>query len=191
MKAVIAIFVIFAALVSAQTTGSQPICVKYAAALNISQLTLMTNIIDGVFGALTTNGSNTLPFFNGQTPPGSINFVNNASNLNYLANLLIEFFGGALGCNEEGFPTYTGNPNMTVVHAKMPITTAVFNQFVTDVISVLNSAQVSQADQTTVQNLLNSFKSQICNQSDCNPASGDYVFAPLVALVALFIGLLV
>jgi len=188
--------IVFASLAfsSAQTTGSAPICARYATALNVSQLTLMTNIITGVFDALVANGTNTLPFFNGQTPAGSADFLTNTTAFDILANGLIEFFGAALGCNDPDFPVYDGPSNMTRVHANMPITAAVFSQFVSDVISVINSAGVSQADQTTVSNLLNTFKSQICNQADCGndtPSSGDYIFAPVVALVALFIALLV
>jgi len=103
-----------------------------------------------------------LPFFNGQTPPGSINFLTNSSAFNNLAGNLVAFFGGALGCSKD-FPQYRGNPSMKMVHAKMPITDVIFSNFNNVFQMTLGNLGVSKGDQMTIRFILDSFAQFIVN----------------------------
>jgi hypothetical protein len=87
---------------------------------------------------------------------------------------------GVLGCTQPGFPQYTGDTNMTRVHEHMPITQAVFDLFVTSLVSVVESALSKDVpnlstDIGAVAALLNSSAiAGICNQPDCTKQTGGY-----------------
>jgi len=132
------------------------ICPKYAGALEISQIKLMQAVITAVVKKELADPT-ILPFFNGQTPPGSTNFLTNTAAFNNLARGLVAFFGGALGCVEAGFPQYTGNPNMKQVHQRMPITNAIFSDFNNNLIQALGDLGVASSDQLTVRRVLDTF----------------------------------
>jgi len=136
------------------------ICPKYAGALEISQIKLMTAVITAVVKKELSDPL-ILPFFNGQTPAGSVNFVANTTAFNKLATNLITFFGGALGCVEPGFPKYTGNPSMKAVHQRMPISQALFSDFNNNLIQALGDLGVTSADQLTVRRVLDTFAPSI------------------------------
>jgi len=138
------------------------ICPKYAGALGISELELMTAVINAVVKKELADPS-ILPFFNGQTPPGSINFLTNSTAFSRLANNLIAFFGGALGCTKN-FPPYMGNPNMKNLHAKMPIDMALFSNFNNNLQQAVADLGVSRGDQITIRMILDSFASSIINR---------------------------
>jgi len=136
------------------------ICPKYAGALEITQIKLMTAVITAVVKKELADPQ-ILPFFNGQVPPGSTNFLTNTTAYNKLAGNLISFFGGALGCVEPGFPKYTGNPSMKQVHQRMPITQSLFSDFNNNLIQALGDLGVTSADQLTVRRVLDTFQSGI------------------------------
>jgi len=137
------------------------ICGKYAQALGVTEVQLMETVVTAVVKA-ELGDSTVLPFFNGQTPPGSINFLTNTTAFKNLAGNLVAFFGGALGCNQM-FPPYQGNPSMKQVHAKMPITTAVFSNFNNVFQMTLGNLGVSRGDQLTIRGILDSFAQFIVN----------------------------
>jgi truncated hemoglobin YjbI len=139
------------------------ICPYYSSALGVSEVTLMTTIVSQVVGAELADPS-ILPYFNGQIPPGSINFLNNTVQYNRLATNLVAFFGRALGCNSPGFPPYTGSGNMQAVHADMKLTTTLFNKFVNIFVNVVANLGVSSSDQYLIRAYLNSFMSAIVSR---------------------------
>jgi len=138
------------------------ICGKYAFALGITELQLMTAAVTAVVKKELAD-STILPFFNGQIPPGSTNFLANTTAYNRLAGNLIAFFGGALGCTIN-FPPYTGNTNMKFVHARMPITPIIFSNFNNNFQSALGDLGVGMGDQLTVRAILDSFAGSIVNR---------------------------
>jgi len=143
-----------------QIVNPTTICPKYAGALEITQIKLMTAVITAVVKKELADPQ-ILPFFNGQTPVGSVNFLTNTTAYNKLAGNLISFFGGALGCVEPGFPKYTGNPSMKAVHSRMPITQALFSDFNNNLIQALGDLGVTSADQLTVRRVLDTFAGSI------------------------------
>jgi len=145
-----------------QIVDPKTICPKYAGALGISELTLMTTVINAVFKKELADPQ-VLPFFNGQVPAFSINFLTNQTQFKRLANNLVTFFGAALGCTKN-FPPYTGKPSMRVVHQNMPITAEIFYHFNNNLVNVLGELGVSAADQLTVSRILMTFSSQIVSR---------------------------
>lgn len=93
------------------------------------------------------------------------------------------YFGVALGCNETGYPAYTGSTDMGEVHKNMPITKRIFDQFVTSLVNTvkgaLNATLVPSldADLAAVGTVLtDATNGKICNQADCTIATkGTYV----------------
>jgi len=137
------------------------ICGKYAEALGVTEVQLMQTVVSAVVKA-ELGEPTVLPFFNGMTPPGSINFLTNTSAFQVLAGNLVSFFGGARGCNQM-FPPYRGNPSMKMVHAKMPITQAIFSNFNNVFQQTLGNLGVSRGDQLTIRGILDSFAQFIVN----------------------------
>jgi len=137
------------------------ICGKYAQALGVTEVQLMQTVVSAVVKA-ELGEPTVLPFFNGMTPPGSINFLTNGTAFQNLAGNLVAFFGGALGCNQD-FPPYRGNPSMKEVHAKMPITMAIFSNFNNVFQQTLGNLGVSRGDQLTIRGILDSFAQFIVN----------------------------
>lgn len=89
------------------------ICSKYAKALGVTQVDLMTIATAVVTKELVDPAI--VGFFNGTLPPGSTNFLNSTSEFNRFAEGLVAFFGGIVGCTETGFPEYTGSKDMKVI----------------------------------------------------------------------------
>jgi len=137
------------------------ICNKYATALGMTEVQLMTAVVLAVVKAELGEPS-VLPFFNGQVPAGSINFLTNTSAFSVLAANLVAFFGEALGC-DQNFPPYQGNRNMKMVHARMPITQAVFSNFNNAFQMALGNLGVTNGDQRTIRAILDSFGQFIVN----------------------------
>lgn len=92
---------------ASQIVNPKTICPKYATALGVTQIKLMTDIVGKVVTAEVSNPQ-ILPFFNGVSPPGSRNIVGSPTEVTRVSNGLVAFFGGALGCTDTGFPKYTG-----------------------------------------------------------------------------------
>jgi truncated hemoglobin YjbI len=138
------------------------ICDRYSKALQVSNKELVSTVITGVFTAITSDGSPILKYFNGQKPPGSMNFLSpkNKMALDGLANGLVAFFGTALMCSDETVPPYGGAP-LKAVHKLMKINENEFNFFNVQVLQVLRNAGVAAPDLAAVTKLLNSTKSDI------------------------------
>jgi len=143
------------------------ICDRYSDLLMISNVALVTTVVNSTFFKLVAAGAPTRAFFNGTTPPGSTNFLANTAALGTLASHLVAFFGAALGCSDQGFPAYTGETNMTIVHRNMPIGKTEFEFFNAKLVEVLREAGVTQADQTAVAGVLETFRTSICSGLDC------------------------
>jgi len=171
---------------SSTPTPSPPqavsLCVKWANESTIfkgDQIKMLTAVVTGVFGDEVGSPIG-LPFFDGSVPCNSRDFVHNMANQNELVNSLVAFFGspGVLGCNQPGFPVYTGDTNMARVHQHMPITQAVFDLFVNSLVSVVVGALGKDvpslnSDLAGVAALLNSpGVAAICNQPDCTKQGG-------------------
>jgi plastocyanin len=173
MKFVVVVAVL-AALMCA-CTAQQTICSKYFGNDGSYQTGNMTAVIGQVFGALLGD-KYTAPYFNGKNP-GSINFTNpqNANALATLASHLVQFFGAAIGCNAPGFPSYSGNPNMMLVHTfQKSVDKAAYEHFNQQVINVLRQDGVVQDDLFAIAQVLDQFRTgngnsanQICQSSDC------------------------
>jgi plastocyanin len=157
------------------SASAQSICEKYFGNNGNDQAGNMTNVINQVFSALLANSA-TAGFFNGANP-GSINFTAPA-NQNALATLaghLVQFFGAAIGCTGAGFPSYTGNPNMNLVHTfQTPVDKAAYENFNQAVLNVLRQDGVVQDDLFAIAQVLDQFRTgsgnsqnQICQARDC------------------------
>jgi len=131
------------------------ICDKYSVALKVDNKKLVTNVVTGTFGELTKPNAPTLPFFNGQTPAGSTNYVAGGAPLNALVDGLVSFFGGALGCTDGTIKPYKG-PSLKQAHANMGVTRPVFNFFNLQVLKVMRGAGVTAGDLNAVARVLNS-----------------------------------
>jgi len=159
------------------------ICEKWATAANTSQLQLIQGAVLSVFGNLTASNSPALPFFNGVTPCLSRNFITNLLNQASLAQRLTEFFGQVLGCSDPAFPAYDGTPvsGMESFHSAMPITSALFNQFVSALVAYVQT-NLATAVGPTLSDDINTVAAffasdpiaKICNQPGC-PNQGHYV----------------
>jgi len=152
-------------------TQQDTFCAKYARALGIKQLALMEAVIDAVVVRLVAPTSPVLIYFNGNTPPGSTDFLTevNGGLLGILKAHLVQFFGqtGILGCDDPTFPGYEGNPNLKQVHEFMKLTDMEFDYFNTQIITVLNASGVTKEDQDSVLALLQSTRTAIVAQSFC------------------------
>jgi len=145
-----------------QIVNPRVICGKYAFALGITEVQLMSAAVTAVVKKELADPT-ILPFFNGQVPAGSTNFLTNATAFNRLASNLVAFFGAALGCNVN-FPAYTGPKDMKALHAKMPISNIVFSNFNNNFQNALGDLGVGMGDQLTVRGILNSFSAAIVNR---------------------------
>jgi hypothetical protein len=96
-----------------------------------SQVDLIQGAVLAVFNNLTAVGSPARDFFNGKVPCLSRNFIDNRLDQAGLAKSLIAYFGqpSVLGCSDANFPQYRGSNDMEEVHKEMPITKALFDQF--------------------------------------------------------------
>jgi truncated hemoglobin YjbI len=144
-------------------------CDKYSQALGLTNNKLVTTVVTGVVGKITAPGVNTLKYFDGTKPQGSLNYLDpkNSGDLTTLVGSLVSFFGGALGCTDGTITAYTG-PSMDKVHQPMGINAAESKFFNDQVVAVLAGAGVSAADQVTAANLLNSLNKAIVSQSFCD-----------------------
>jgi len=138
----------------------EDICAKYSRLLNITQKQLLTTVIDNFIPKLFAPTSAILKYFNGVTPPGSLNFLTNPRALNALKEGFVSFFGGVLKCNDPRFPTYLG-ADIGTVHAFMGISENEFDLFNSLFISILSAIGASSQDQTTALELLESTKPYI------------------------------
>jgi truncated hemoglobin YjbI len=152
------------------------LCNKYSNLMNLpsvpagANLNLMTVVVNAVIAAEVTDPL-IGPFFNGTTPPGSIDFLPGSSQSTRLTNALIAFFGGpdALGCTDPAFPNNSVSvPDLKAIHQFMPITTQVFNRFNDIFDTVLANLSVSADDIATIRGILNSTEPLICNQPGCS-----------------------
>jgi len=145
-----------------QIVNAKVICGKYAFALGITEVQLMSAAVGAVVKKELADPT-ILPFFNGQVPSGSTNFLTNTSAFARLSSNLVAFFGGALGC-KVNFPIYTGPKDMKAVHARMPISNIVFSNFNNNFQNALGDLGVGMGDQLTVRGILNSFSGAIVNR---------------------------
>jgi len=195
MKTILALLAIVA------IASATSICDTYANPNTTdAQWNLVYSIIGDVFADATAPGALTARFFDGSIP-GTRNFTGNPGNITEeLAAHLTQFFGHALGCSDPHFPAYQGVSDMAAVHAALPINNVTFQYFNDAVIDVLDEDDVSESDQNAVYGVLESLRSAICNQPDCQPGgttaavattassttTGGYnVIAPFVALIAI------
>jgi len=143
---------------------------------------MLEAIVTNVFVKETATGSDSLPFFNGQTPCKSRDFVGDAIIRTALARSLVAFFGssGVLGCTQSGFPQFNGNPNMEEVHQFMPITKAIFDGFNSNLVAAvkeeLSDLKTLDEDLKPVAALLGSPAiTAICNQEGCPGTKGAFM----------------
>lgn len=101
-----------------QIVNPSYICPKYAKALGITQVKLMQTIVTEVLNREVADPDIKI-YFNGTKPEGSKNILADADQVNRLSGGLVAFFGAALGCNEAGFPKYTGPADMKVCPFKI------------------------------------------------------------------------
>jgi len=163
-------------------------CDKYRKALNVTGNTLITNVILGVFGNITTPGSPIKQFFDGTIInfPGGllINFtIPGTTYQNTLVLHLVQFFFAALGCTDNTTGAYQGAtlPNS---HSFMAINNAAFGYFEAAVGGVLTKAGVSATDLAGAVTILETTRASICNQADCFPATTASTNAPTSATIA-------
>jgi len=193
MKAIL--LIVAFCFVASAVGKQQTLCDKYASALGLTGAQLVGAVVTGTVGGVVAVGTPTKKFFDGTSPPGSINFLANTTAFGILFTHLVEFFGApsALDCTDGSVPAYEGNPNMQQVHAAMPIDNTAFVFFNTVLLNVTASAGVTAADNQAISDLLESFRGSICNQPGCDSttttgsassSSGVAIIAPVVGFVA-------
>jgi len=174
-------------------------CQRYAAALfGSSSATTQGNLLGAVVTAAVVGKKDSKfmnisglvnmplnkPYFDGTKPP-KINFLTDTAQFNTLADHLIRFFGGALGCMEYAAANPYTMVDLKAKHADMAITKAVFDEFVGQVAGALISFGVSSAtgptdDLTFPAALLGMFlkgnpTAEICSAADC-PMYNDFLY---------------
>jgi hypothetical protein len=172
-------------------------CEKYSYALfNGSTFTEEISLIAAVVttAALGSNGtasygvkvaglvapnSPLLAILNGSVPyrqDGSTapNYLANSTEFAVLAAKFVAFFGSALGCNSDGFPSYYTSTSQNYIHALMGIDDAKISYFDTQVASALLYYGVPStgSDISAAATFLGSFNkgagpNEICNLPDC------------------------
>jgi len=169
------------AITGVAPTAGVTICNKYSAALKLSNFDLVKSVVGGTVQGLTQN-SITLPYFNGQFPSGSRNFLD-AANSQALADLsahLIQFFGAALGCTDGTITPYTG-ADMKTVHAPIRVTPEAFDAFNSILLGVLTNSGVESADVNAVSGVLESTRGDIIPQYSSDSFKPNYPSAGKVA----------
>jgi len=140
---------------------SQSICDRYSRALSLTNKQLVTTVVTGTFGRITTANSPIVKYFNGVKPPGSTDYLRKNKNaLPGLVNGLVTFFGDALGCGDGTIAKYAGG-TMKQVHGKMGINANEFFFFNQQVLAVMRKAGVVMADLRAVDGVLNSTRADI------------------------------
>jgi hypothetical protein len=152
------------------TTCKNSICDRYSRLLNITNVQLVKTVVVNTFMKAVDPASPIKGFFDGTTPKGSIDFTTNTAQQTRLVNDLVAFFGqdGILTCTDPGFPKYNNTSTLKQIHSAMPIGTKEFTTFNDALIQVLKEAGVADNDRTAVRAILDSTKSEICNQPDCS-----------------------
>jgi hypothetical protein len=166
MKVILAFaLVVFACCVmQSQAQPNAPLCVRYAELLNITQTQLVTTVVVATFTNCTTAGAPTKQDFDGSLT-NTTDFITNTTAQGLLVTGLVGFFGVGLGCNTTA--PYTGPGNMALVHQYLIINNATFEYFNSVVLGVMGGAGVNSTDLAAVSGVLESFRSTICNQPDC------------------------
>jgi len=159
---------------SAATKGSpsmspapNTICNRYSAALNITNVLLMNQIIvpleRSVFDVSASPGNDLAQYFNGTTPQNSRNFLDpkNKDLLGSLNDRFVAFFGEIYGCTQPDFPRFYRTGNLRRMHQRMMLTDAQFNEFQAALGNVLTGLGVASTDVTTATTALEPFRSKI------------------------------
>jgi len=145
-------------------TVNTTFCDKYAFALNLTDVALVTSVVGATVTAVVAPTSPIKIFFDGTQPAGSLNFLDpaNGAALTALENGLVAFFGmaGVLGCTDEGYPTYTGG-TLASIHQPMMINDTQFDFFVTSLLNVLTADKVAAGDVAAVNAVLQTTRSAI------------------------------
>jgi hypothetical protein len=172
--------------ICAECGNFQPpsICEKWTIAAKAkSQVDLIQGAVLAVFNNLTAAGSPARDFFNGKVPCQSRNFIDGRLDQAGLAKSLIAYFGQptVLGCSDANFPQYRGNNDMEDVHKEMPITKALFDQFLSalaDYATVNLKAAVGATFDEDLGKVAAFFATdnvaKTCNQPGC-PKQGKFV----------------
>jgi len=174
----------------AQGAAQNTFCQRYAAALfGTSTATTQASLLGAVVTATVTgnmkskflnisgliNSPLNKPYFDGTKPP-MVNFITDAGQYATLADHLLRFFGGALGCMEYAIVNPYTQVDLKAKHAAMLINKATYGEFVGQLAGALISYGVSSAtgpndDLTGPAALLGMFlkgsPAEICSQSDC------------------------
>jgi len=200
-KSIMKVLFILAAILCVASC-QQSFCDKYRLALNVTGNTLITNVILGVFGNITTPGSPIKMFFDGTVInfPGGllINFTLAGTYQTTLVLHLVQFFHAALGCTDNTTGAYQG-ATLPASHTFMSINNAQFGYFEAAVGNVLTKAGVSATDLAGAVTILETTRASICNQADCFPATSSIAatkkaaavsFSPLFAAIFLAIAAL-
>jgi len=182
-----------------QIVPKQTLCEKYSSGLTISNLQLLQTIVDQTVSGVVNNQV-TLPYFNGQQPVGSTNFLSDANALANLKKGLVSFFGGALGCSDGTIENYSGADLLTV-HKHMFVSEDAFNNFNAILLGVMKSSGVTPEDLNTVRGVLEGTKAQIVpkfypdlfkpNYLSGGPVAGIIIGTIIIAIIlaALVVGL--
>jgi len=159
--------IIFAIILTfALKANSQSLCDKYTAILGTPNNFLLVQTVINATLASATADPNTARYFDGTFPSGSPDFLTTPTALNTLRSHLVEFFGIGLNCTDGSTGAYQG-ADLASAHAALPIGITQFNSFNQQIINILNTTGVQEADLEAILALLNSFKGDICNQPDC------------------------
>jgi len=181
------------AIVGTASPVSQSFCNRYSSALKVTNLQLLTLVVNQTVVAVVTDPI-TKPFFDGTANAGETNFLDpkNSAKLTNLENQLVQFFGMLLGCSDGTITPY-GGPTMEVVHQPLHITGAAFEAFINDLCTVLTNNGVAAADVASVNSALQTFSTQITGYTPSNlvPSTEawngpNYITPGAVAIIVIF-----
>jgi len=141
------------------------ICNTYSIPTIQDNVDLVGAVVDGTVRA-ALKSPNLVQFFNGVTPPGSIDYTKDTVSFAILRNHLIEFFGAALGCTDRTIGIYNGR-SLKDAHRIMGINLATFKEFNNAVTTVMTAAGVKVSDVAIVASVLESTRCDICTARDC------------------------
>jgi len=141
------------------------ICNTYSIPTIMDNVDLVGAVVDGTVRA-ALKSPNLVQFFNGVTPPGSIDYTKDTVSFAILRNHLIEFFGAALTCTDRTIGIYNGR-SLKDAHRIMGINLATFKEFNNAVTSVMTAAGVKVSDVAIVASVLESTRCDICTARDC------------------------
>jgi len=161
------------------------ICNRYSKTIGVTNLQLLTTVVDKTVKLLVEDPV-TLPYFNGQRPRGSTDFISDTAALASLEAGVIAFFGqkAVLGCSDGTVPKYSGG-TLDAIHQKLIISNAAFDHFNGHLLDVLIDAGVASNDINKVAAILESTRPLIAAKYSDDDFRPNYLPGGIIAAIVI------